>query len=62
MPEPVSERPEAGRLALAPSDHKVFWLDGVAQDVSFPTLAGTVDADPTVVGGDYRGLWTAMLA
>lgn len=49
--------------ALAGSRQAVFWLEDVA-DVSttYAALSGTRDADLTVVGGGYTGLWTAVLA
>src|SRR5690242_17700869 len=47
--------------ALQSTDHRVFWLDD-APKVDFPKLDGTRDADLTVVGGGYCGLWTALLA
>ncbi|MCW2823633.1 MAG: dependent oxidoreductase [Aeromicrobium sp.] len=49
--------------ALAGSHQGVFWLEDVRDRVvSHPPLAGRRDADLTVVGGGYTGLWTAVLA
>lgn len=47
--------------ALRSAEHRVFWLDD-APGVDHPQLIGSVDADLTVVGGGYCGLWTAVLA
>jgi len=47
--------------ALAGSEHKVFWLEGINR-ATFPKLTGDTSADLTVVGGGYTGLWTAVLA
>ncbi|HEV7148041.1 MAG TPA: FAD-dependent oxidoreductase [Pedococcus sp.] len=47
--------------ALAGSAREVFWLDDVVRP-SYPPLQGELDADLTVVGGGYCGLWTAVLA
>ncbi|MCW2770941.1 MAG: FAD-dependent oxidoreductase [Aeromicrobium sp.] len=49
--------------ALAGSQQGVFWLEDVRDEmVPHPPLTGTADADLTVVGGGYTGLWTAVLA
>ncbi len=47
--------------ALSATQHRVFWLDD-APSTSYPQLTSTVEADLTVVGGGYCGLWTAVLA
>ncbi|NRQ49998.1 NAD(P)/FAD-dependent oxidoreductase [Aeromicrobium stalagmiti] len=47
--------------ALRPSRHGVFWLDDVSP-ADHPQLVGARDADLTIVGGGYCGLWTAVLA
>ena len=48
--------------ALADAAPVSFWLDDRAAPPSGPTLVGRTDADLTVVGGGYTGLWTALLA
>ncbi|NMO03061.1 FAD-dependent oxidoreductase [Gordonia sp. TBRC 11910] len=48
--------------ALKPSRHAVFWLEEAGVSEHYPTLDAAVDADLTVVGGGYLGLWTAVLA
>ncbi|MFI5425456.1 NAD(P)/FAD-dependent oxidoreductase [Aeromicrobium sp. UC242_57] len=48
-------------VALAGSEHRVFWLDD-APGESYRQLEGSHTADLTVVGGGYCGLWTAVLA
>lgn len=47
--------------ALAGTEHRVFWLDDSSAP-DHPVLTGQVEADLTVVGGGYCGLWTAVLA
>ncbi|MFJ9893517.1 NAD(P)/FAD-dependent oxidoreductase [Streptomyces sp. NPDC091280] len=47
--------------ALRSAERRVFWLDD-APGVDHPQLTGSIDADLTVVGGGYCGLWTALLA
>ncbi|MGB9013015.1 MAG: FAD-dependent oxidoreductase, partial [Aeromicrobium sp.] len=47
--------------ALAETEHRVFWLDD-ARGLSHAALDGQLEADLTVVGGGYCGLWTAVLA
>ncbi|AWB91539.1 NAD(P)/FAD-dependent oxidoreductase [Aeromicrobium chenweiae] len=47
--------------ALRGSRRAVFWLEDV-ETFDRPSLTGTIDADLTVVGGGYCGLWTALLA
>ncbi|MBW9204379.1 FAD-binding oxidoreductase [Mumia sp. zg.B17] len=39
-----------------------FWLDDVADAVTYPVLHGAYSADLLVVGGGYTGLWTAVKA
>ncbi len=46
---------------LAATEHRVFWLDD-ARGVDHAALDGQLEADLTVVGGGYCGLWTAVLA
>lgn len=48
--------------ALAPAEHRVFWLDDLGEVPRHDQLTGTHRADLTVVGGGYCGLWTALLA
>ncbi len=48
--------------ALAPSRHAVFWLEDTGPVATYAALSGTRDADLTIVGGGYCGLWTAVLA
>ena len=47
--------------SLAASEQRVFWLDDVESQAR-ASLMGTRDADLTIVGGGYTGLWTAVLA
>ncbi|MET0449713.1 MAG: FAD-binding oxidoreductase [Aeromicrobium sp.] len=47
--------------ALKGAERRVFWLDD-APAASYPQLTGTHQADLTVVGGGYCGLWAAVLA
>ncbi|MGA9715377.1 MAG: FAD-dependent oxidoreductase, partial [Aeromicrobium sp.] len=47
--------------ALTETEHRVFWLDD-ARGLSHAALDGQLEADLTVVGGGYCGLWTAVLA
>jgi glycine/D-amino acid oxidase-like deaminating enzyme len=48
--------------ALADAAPLSFWLDDPAAPPSAPALVGGIEADLTVVGGGYTGLWTALLA
>jgi glycine/D-amino acid oxidase-like deaminating enzyme len=48
--------------ALAPSRLGVFWLDDAPGGEPRGPLTAPTDADLTVVGGGYLGLWTAVLA
>jgi glycine/D-amino acid oxidase-like deaminating enzyme len=48
--------------ALAGSRSGVFWLEEAGAGVRHPALRGSADADLTIVGGGYLGLWTAVLA
>ncbi|MEJ7635221.1 FAD-dependent oxidoreductase [Aeromicrobium sp.] len=48
--------------SLAASRLGVFWLEDVGEAADHPQLIGRRDADLTVVGGGYCGLWTAVLA
>lgn len=54
--------PRLVESALAPSRHAVFWLEDAGDAARYPTLTDRIDADLTVVGGGYLGLWTALLA
>lgn len=60
------QRPASSVIAhsLAPSAHRVFWLDDLPEDLTprRAPLAGEHRADLVVVGGGYTGLWTALLA
>jgi glycine/D-amino acid oxidase-like deaminating enzyme len=47
--------------ALARTAPQVFWLEDVDRP-SYPPLKAVLDADLTIVGGGYCGLWTAVLA
>src|SRR5204862_5388368 len=47
--------------SLRSSEQRVFWLDD-APGAAYEQLVGARDADLTVVGGGYCGLWTAVLA
>lgn len=47
--------------ALRDTRHATFWLEDHHGD-AYPRLTGGHDADLTVVGGGYCGLWTAVLA
>lgn len=47
--------------SLRSTESGVFWLADAAGP-AYPQLIGSVDADLTVVGGGYCGLWTAVLA
>jgi glycine/D-amino acid oxidase-like deaminating enzyme len=38
----------------------VLWLDEAPPDPPAPPLEGVADADVTIVGGGYTGLWTAL--
>lgn len=53
--------PRLVERALAGTAGQVFWLEDVDRP-SYPSLEGPVDADLTIVGGGYCGLWTAVLA
>ncbi len=57
------QSPSAAQVtaSLAASEHRVFWLDD-APGIARPVLDGQLDADLTIVGGGYCGLWTAVLA
>ncbi|HEU5486754.1 MAG TPA: FAD-dependent oxidoreductase [Microlunatus sp.] len=61
----VFERQPAPRraveAALAPSRHRVLWLDGLAR-TDHPRLVGQHAADLVIVGAGYTGLWTAIRA
>ena len=59
--ERETPNPAAVAHALAPSEQKVFWLDGIDSDTYAPLL-GRTHADLTIVGGGYTGLWTAVQA
>jgi glycine/D-amino acid oxidase-like deaminating enzyme len=48
--------------ALADAAPVAYWLDDPSAPPSAPPLVGRTDADLTVVGGGYTGLWTALLA
>jgi glycine/D-amino acid oxidase-like deaminating enzyme len=48
--------------ALADAAPVSFWLDDPAAPPAAPPLVGSTEADLTVVGGGYTGLWTALLA
>ena len=48
--------------AIADADQYAFWLDGVDEPESNPTLVRTESCDLCVVGGGYTGLWTAIIA
>lgn len=57
------QRPAAAAIdrSLQDTAPAVVWLDGLTQP-AHPPLVGGTDADLTVVGGGYCGLWTAVLA
>lgn len=48
--------------ALADTEHRVFWIEDVADTPSYRELTSATTADLTVVGGGYCGLWTAVRA
>src|SRR4051812_50165748 len=48
--------------ALAEAEPRVFWLDDRSAPQAQPALLGRETADLAVVGGGYRGLWTALRA
>lgn len=48
--------------ALRDSRPAVFWIEDAGAAAEHPALTGSVDADLTIVGGGYLGLWTAVLA
>jgi glycine/D-amino acid oxidase-like deaminating enzyme len=48
--------------SLAASELGVFWLDDADADSSYAPLTASTQADLTVVGGGYLGLWTAVHA
>ena len=48
--------------ALADAAPVAYWLDDPSAPPSAPPLVGRTDADLTVVGGGYTGLWAALLA
>src|ERR1019366_421742 len=48
--------------ALADAAPISFWLDDPTAPPANPPLVGRTDADLTVVGGGYTGLWTALLS
>jgi len=46
--------------AAAPEPHRSLWLEQAIEGPPAPPLLGTVDADVTILGGGYVGLWTAL--
>jgi glycine/D-amino acid oxidase-like deaminating enzyme len=46
--------------SVAPGDRQAWWLDEAPPDAAAPPLAGDVEADVSIVGGGYTGLWTAL--
>ena len=58
--ERKSPHPASVSASLDGSRQAVFWLDELEQP-AYPVLGGNTDADITVVGGGYCGLWTAVL-
>ncbi|MDO9378480.1 MAG: FAD-dependent oxidoreductase [Nocardioidaceae bacterium] len=60
--ERLAPHPDLVEDSLRGTRPSVFWLDDVARTTSHESLVGTRDADLTVVGGGYCGLWTAVLA
>ena len=48
--------------ALADAAPVAFWLDDPSAPSSASPLVGRTEADLTVVGGGYTGLWTALLS
>jgi glycine/D-amino acid oxidase-like deaminating enzyme len=54
-------RPETLR-SLAQVNLKPFWLEDPARPERAPILEVKTEADLTVIGGGYTGLWTALLA
>ncbi len=63
---PVSERRAAADTvvdaALAGARDACFWIEDVGSPQRFPALTGSAEADLSVVGGGYTGLWTAIRA
>jgi glycine/D-amino acid oxidase-like deaminating enzyme len=48
--------------SLAPARAGVFWQEEAASAPEHAQLVGAHEADLTIVGGGYLGLWTAVLA
>ena len=48
--------------ALAEAEPLSFWLDDPDAPAANPSLTGPTEADLTVVGGGFTGLWTALMA
>ncbi|MCU1512920.1 MAG: putative oxidoreductase [Microbacteriaceae bacterium] len=65
MRDTVFERsapdPRVGAAALASSELKPFWLEGLAAP-RFASYSGSASFDLAVVGAGYTGLWTALQA
>lgn len=60
---PFPQRPKIETLAsLRDAVPLPFWLDDPKRPIPTPALIGTVNADLTVIGGGFTGLWTALLA
>ncbi len=53
---------DAHLKALAAAEPYPYWFDDVDEPESNDTLVGAENADLTVVGGGYTGLWTAICA
>lgn len=54
--------PRVVEAALRDARPGVFWIEDAGTAVEHPRLSGSVDADLTIVGGGYLGLWAAVLA
>jgi hypothetical protein len=49
-------------VALSAAEPVVFWADNPNAPTRAPQLTGTVEADLTIVGGGFTGLWAAIQA
>lgn len=54
--------PRIVERALAKTQRSVYWIEEAGKPATYEPLTGSTDADLTVVGGGYLGLWTAVHA
>ena len=60
--ERLAPPPGVVEQSLTNSRLGVFWLEDVGTVATYESLNGAREADLTIVGGGYCGLWTAVLA